>query len=680
MSDRYQNLLRPLKVRNTTLKSRFLYPCAQPHFLAGPEKYPSESLTSFYERIAKNGAAVITIHDVANDYQRSVPGFDIPHFAMWDFNDPACQNYFTHFASHLSYYGSILCSSMNVDMEPNVNWSVNPPMSRIDGDPMAGHMDHGVDEYGDEYTFGALVGPEGKAGEMSGLGAQKEPPKPFDHDSIQEYIGIYADRCKKYQSFGFNAGQIEFRGFLGQFFLPDFNRRTDEYGGSLENRLRFSHEFFQGLRRVVGEDYLLVANCPRIGEGGWTEELLIEYLKAVEPYIDILHIRDFSPEMGTREECEGPTPAVDLSARIKASGVKIVTAVNTPYMDLDALEEIIASGKADMISSNHMFMCNNDLHDIMVEGRGEDLEPCLLCHACRGLSWKGNWQSVCTINPVMGMEYREQKMVEPATSSKRVALIGGGPGAMRCALYLADRGHKPVIYEKSGSLGGQVKGSANCDFKWRMDRYLKWLESQLEKKAVPVMLNTEATPEMIRAEGYDVVIAATGAHPKPLPIPGAENASRWNVVNIYGNEAQLGKRVVVVGGASSAAEAAIHLAREGHEVTELTRKNIIAHDLNPIRSRGLYNKYAHRNGVKIEKNVSVDRIEPGRVWFTTLDGEQKCVEFDDAILSGGMEPDRDGAIGFYGSAKEFYMIGDCREANNMRLAIRDAYAVAMQIK
>lgn len=674
MSERYKHISSPLKIRNMTLKSRFLYPCAQPHFLAGPELYPSESLTAFYEAIAKNGSALITIHDLANDYQRQSPGFDIPHFAMWDFNDPGCQNYFTHFANHLKYYGSVVCSSMNLDME--VNWVVNDPKAPTGG-PFMGMM-NGEDEFGDEYTFGSLVGPEGKT-DMASLGADKGPPEQFTKETIKEYTQMYIDRCLKYKSFGFNAGYVNLGGYINQFFSEKINKRTDEYGGSYENRCRFLHEFLGALRKAVGDDYILVASPPNAMGGQPNATEVAELIKLAEPYCDLLHLRIMANEMGTEEECE-TTGAIDMSVRLKELGVKMPIAVSTPYMDLDKLDEVIASGKAEMISSNHMFMCNDTIGDIMNHGNGEDLEPCLLCHACRGLSWTGDWISVCTINPKMGMEYRVRQMIAPFESAKKVAVIGGGPGGMKCALYLKERGHVPVLFEKSDSLGGQVKTARFSDFKWRMTRYLDFLTNQLDKNGIDIRLNTEATPEMIKAEGFDAVVAATGAEPKLPDIPGADGAGKWNVVNIYGNEDKIGKRVVVIGGASSAAEAAIHLAREGHDVTVLCRKNILAYDLNPIRQRGNYNKYAHKNGVKVEKNATTNSIEGNKVYFTDKDGAERVLEFDDIIITGGMQPNQDSAIAFHGAADEFYMIGDCKQAQNMRLAIRDAYAVAMQIK
>jgi 2,4-dienoyl-CoA reductase-like NADH-dependent reductase (Old Yellow Enzyme family)/thioredoxin reductase len=669
-----------MKIRGFTLKSRFLYPTAQPHFLAGPELYPSESLTAFYEGIAKNGSALIMVHDLANDYQRKLPGFDIPHFAMWDFDDPGCQNYFSHFAAHIKYYGSMLCSSLAVDME--VNWTVNDP--HAPGPPMGNPMmPSGPDEYGDVYTFGTLIGPEGSGGDLNALGKQIAEREMFTAKTIQEYIDIYVNRAAKYKSFGFEAGLVNLGGYIGQFFHEKLNRRTDEYGGSYENRCRFLHQFLGQMRKKLGDDYLIVVSPPNaFGDPVWDEGSTVALLKEVEPYCDILLSRGMGVEMGTKEEClgEGSQLGIAQAAKWKAAGVTMTIATSTPFADLDHLEEVIATGKADMIVSNHLFMCNTKIQGIMDSGKGEDLEPCLLCHACRGLSWTGDWMSVCTINPRMGMEYRARQMSEPFESPKKVAVIGGGPGGMRCALYLKERGHDPILFESSDALGGQLKGSRHCDFKWRMARYLGWLEWQLKDKGVEVRLGTPATPDMIRSMGFDVVVAATGAEPKLPPIPGADAHTKWNVVNIYGQEGQIGQRVVVVGGASSAAEAAIHLAREGKDVTIICRKNIIAHDLNPIRTRGLYNKYAHRNGVKMEKSATTTKIEGNTVFFTDSAGTERSLEFDDIIISGGMTPHNDVAMGFFGTAKQFFMIGDCRQARNMRAAIKDAYAVASQIR
>lgn len=286
--------------------------------------------------------------------------------------------------------------------------------------------------------------------------------------------------------------------------------------------------------------------------------------------------------------------------------------------------------------------------------------------------------SHCTINPVVGIAHRLDKLIKPVERHKRVAVVGGGPGGIKCALWLKQRGHEPVLFEKTDALGGQIKTARYPDFKWELCRYLDFLVEQIKRKGIEVRLNTEATPESIAEEGFDVVVAAVGAVPQKPDIPGAEYA-RFNIVDVYEREPELGKRVVVVGGASGAAEAAVFLARKGHEVTLLSRKNIIGYDLNPIRSRGYMNWLAKKDGVQVIPYAKTVKIEPDCVHYLDKDGQPHCAACDDVLASGGMKALCEQAAAFYGSAPEFFAIGDGQQTGNMRKAIADAFAAAMQI-
>ena len=683
----YPNLTKPLKIGNTLLNSRFLYPVAQPHFLQGPELYPADPVTSYYASLAKNGSAIMLFHDLANDYQRSTGGFDIVHFAMYDLNDKGCQNYFNQFTHMIHYYGSKIISSMNTDMA--VPYTVNDPSLAGPGGP--GGMPGGGlpydpnDENSLQYSFGSLVGPEGIDPALKGLGIDPSLRKAFTPETIKDYIDMWITRAKLYQSVGFDGGMIDLGGFIGQFFRESTNHRTDEYGGSRENRERFLHEFLGRARRELGKSFLIVASCPSVGKApnavrqGWPLEELVELLNAAAPYVDLLHVRACNSDNLTEEEAAVyPCASAVTGRKLKDAGVTIPIAGNTTYMDLETLDKTVGSGDLDVLSVNHMFMANEKLGEILKNGNGQDLNPCILCHQCRGVSWTGEWMSHCTINPEMGMEYRKHKMIEPVTKLKKVAVIGGGPGGMKAAMYLRDRGHTPVIFEKSDSLGGQLKVVDACDFKWRLIRYRKFLVEQVASKGVEVRLGTEATPEMIEKEGFDVCIVATGAVPALPAIEGVENA-RWTAYSVFGHEAEVGKNVVVVGGASTAAEAAIYLARSGHNVTQICRKNIVAYELNPIRERGNVNELSLASGVVHKRVCTTNKIEPGKVTYVDRYGVEHAIACDDVVVSGGMEPTRDIAVSFHGCAPEYYVIGDARDAGNMREAIFDAYATAMQI-
>jgi thioredoxin reductase len=278
----------------------------------------------------------------------------------------------------------------------------------------------------------------------------------------------------------------------------------------------------------------------------------------------------------------------------------------------------------------------------------------------------------------MGIEYRKPFIERPVTRKKRVAVIGGGPGGMFLANELADRGHTPVIFEASGELGGQIKMANAAAFKWELKRYLDFLKGQVAKRNIEVRLNTAATPDMIEAEGFDAVVAAVGADPKQPDIPGVEYA-KWNPVTTFGNEGQLGHRVVVIGGASSASEAAIYLAQNGHDVVQLSRRECIAYDLNPIRSVPYMNLLASHEGVLVRHRVKTTKIEPGKVTYLDEKGEAHTVECDDIVASGGMASKSELAASFASCAPEFYIIGDAKKPKTMRHALKDAYVIANQI-
>lgn len=501
--------------------------------------------------------------------------------------------------------------------------------------------------------------------------------KPMNEEDMAYVRQQFVDCAVRCQKAGLKIIMIHcaHNNLLAQFLSPASNHRTDAYGGSLENRMRFPVEVIKALRKAMGEKYLLVVNAPNIGgDMGMDMDEAAEFLRAIDPYIDLLQVRGQHPDHERVTVCE----SAELSKGLKARGVKTPIAISTYYKDLDSLNNVIASGAADLVAPGHLFICNEHLGEILRDGNGEDLNPCIECHACRGTSSTGDWMSHCTINPEIGMEHRAKRLIEPVTRQKKIALIGGGPGAIKCAMWLKDRGHTPVIFEKSDALGGQIKTAEYPEFKWELKRYLDFLRNQVKRKGIAVRLSTEATPEMIQAEGFDVVIAATGATPKKPDIPGAEHA-RWDGISIYGNQEQLGHHVVVIGGSSVAAEAACYLAECGHEVTEISRQGRLAYDLNPIRAIGYMNAKADQLGVHVIRKAKTTEIQPNAVTYLDRKGQSHTVSCDDIVACGGMEPNSEAAIAFRFCAPEFYMIGDCRQPGNMRNAIRDAYALAMRI-
>ena len=687
MSERYSALTSPIVIRGRTFKSRFYYPTAQVHFLQGPEIYPGDPVVTYYERYAQNGAAFIISQELSSPTQRTQKGHDSKHFCQYDIYDKGAQNYFTQFAHFIHCQGSFLGVEMS-NLELRLNYSVNDPnapavpMGMPGGPGGPGGGDPAAEEKQRKMRESMMRdGPEGPSPGTGGFPGTPNPRTIYlTEEKMEEFFDIVVERTKLYKSFGYDGVLIDMGGdFLcGEFLSEMKNRRTDEYNGSFENRIKFPVKYIKALRKGLGEDFIIAINAPGIGGGGgpfgknMSVEEGVQLINALAPYADIFRL---SGMMMPGASAAAPE---DLAAELKAKGAKMKICVNNTYMDLDKTNDIIASGKADLVAAARLFICNENLGEILANGNGEDMNPCIECGICRGSSPMGDWMSHCTINPRMGMDHRVQRMIKPVEKLKKVAIIGGGPGGMKCAMFLKERGHTPVIFEATDALGGQIKTARYPSFKYKLERYLDFLINQMDRKGIEVRLNTKATPEMIKAEGFDVVIAATGATPAKPNIPGAEIA-KWDAINIYGKEDEIGKKVCVIGGSSAPSEAATHLALKGHDVTLLCRKNMIGYDLNPINARGQCNREAIGAGVDIITSVVTTKIEEGKVYYTDAEGVEHVVECDDILAAGGMCPNSEAAVSFYGSAPEFYTIGDCREAGSMRTAIRDAYTTAIRI-
>ena len=403
----YEALTAPLTLRGKTLKTRLLYPVAQPHFLQANQLFPDDPVVSYYASRAKNGAAILLMQDLTNLDQRKMPA-DCGHFAMYDMDDIGCQNGFTFMAEMVHYYGSYITPELNLDnrMPLQVN---DPKVPSPYGEPMNPFAMVSKDDE-DEVTAAPGVKPM-EEGVSGAPGRPMAGARMMTREDMDEYIRVHIQHAQAYKNFGFDGGMFDFcHNFnIGKFLNPTTNWRTDEYGGSLENRMRFPVEVIRALRKAMGEKYLLVVNAPNIGGPmGMDMDEAAAFLRAIDPYIDLLQVRGQHPDHERVTVCE----SAELSKGLKARGVKTPIAISTYYKDLDSLNGVIASGAADLVAPGHLFICNEHLGEILRDGNGEDLNPCIECHACRGTSSTGDWMSHCTINPEIGMEHRAKRLVE----------------------------------------------------------------------------------------------------------------------------------------------------------------------------------------------------------------------------------------------------------------------------
>jgi NADPH-dependent 2,4-dienoyl-CoA reductase/sulfur reductase-like enzyme len=460
---------------------------------------------------------------------------------------------------------------------------------------------------------------------------------------LQDWIEDIANDALEYRGLGFDVVEVTAIGDLGAN-----NTRTDQYGGSLENRCRATTEMLQKIRELCGPHFLISMQVQANFDPQW-----VEMLKLWDEYVDIYHVRpprSYGEHPSTYIFPEEDPPALDYTAQLKAAGVNAVIGAACGFQNPDVIEKAIEDGKCDMVFMARTFNCDPDYLEKIIEERPEDITPCLRCDACHS--------AICAVNPIFGLENVYKDMFKPSKGGKRVAIIGGGPAGLRAAIVCAQRGHQVTVYEKSNVLGGQTVHADYVYGKWGMQRYKNWEISQCEKLGVEIKLNTEATPELIEAGKYNAVIAATGAAPIRLDIPGGAEAP--HPIEVFGHEAELGHKVVVVGGSMTGMDCAMYLRDTGHEVTVITRstmgRDIDGHDA-PQTLRYLKEKYSD---IKEIDHAQILSVIDGKAVYQLKDGTVQEEPFDSVVISGGVRPCVAEAETFFGTAPEFYVVGDAQ--------------------
>lgn len=645
----------PVRVGSLVLKNRMLATCCLPHFLQGPETFPSESILTFVEGIAKAGAAIVTVPD-RFDNTRMIPLEDVKRGPCWDPGDPSVDNYLSLLCETVHFQGSFITAQL----------------SKFHSIP----RDVGVYEHME--TPGPAM--------MTGL---EPPPPPAPVKEItKEQMRALSDeivaRSRYYQSVGFDGIVLHCAyayNVLAKFLPTSTNKRTDEFGGPIENRAKFPLSVARRIREVCGRDFYIEM---QISGDCMPEEELVRFARLCEGLVDLLHIRlmDMDGSHASAYNYDGvsvPAP-VKYAELIKRSGAKVMVAPNGGYHDLDRNERLIAEGKTDLIGLARPFICDPEYGTKILEERAEDIVPCLYCNKCHD-HIPGRWTSACRVNPVMGIAHRIGAMTGTSSGRvKRVAVIGGGPAGMRAALMAADKGHQVTLYEKTGVLGGQLRHADYAGFKWPLRNYKDYLIAQLEKRdSIRVLLNTDPDPAEVEAQGYDAVIAACGASPVVPELPGVETTPFWTPLEVYGREAELGKRVVVIGGGETGTETGMYLAEAGHEVTVLTRSKYLAKEAWSVHAYSLMKRRweANPNFTGMTETVT-QAIAPGRV--TCLkDGAVHTLECDSIVISGGVRSRREEALRFAGCARQFFLIGDASCARNLQHCNRSALAAVSKL-
>ena len=422
-----------------------------------------------------------------------------------------------------------------------------------------------------------------------------------------------------------------------QFLSPLANHRTDEYGGSLENRMRFPLMTLRRIRERVGPEKVVMLRLSGADRaaGGMTVEDVTEFLSRAQEYVDLAEISSEGITWFFGATFRPWALNSDLSAAIKQSGrVHIPVFSIGSILSPELAEELIASGTCDGVSMSRALIADPCLPEKAMEGRGEEVRPCLRCLNCTdGDNLHRHFS--CTVNPLTGHEQRlgfGDEPIAPAPHKKKVLIVGGGPAGLAAAVTAAKRGHQVILCEKGDRLGGTINFADNDSLKIDLRRYKAWLLRQAEKAAVEIRLHTEVTPELVRALEPDHIIVAAGAEPVTPKIPGVGLAR--HALAAYQDPKSVGDRVVIVGGGLVGVECGMHLCNTGHSVTVLEALDEAARDAGPVYRIGMTAK-AEELGLAVETSARVLEITAAGVRYEK-DGKESFLPADTVLYAVGM--------------------------------------------
>ena len=653
MSLKYKELLSPIKINNVVLRNRLIAAPSNPHFIQATEKWPTEALITHYANKAKAGAAIVTCK--GNNPVKTTD----PHSLSLDIHRGEHQHMFAQVADMVHYYGA------------KASYLVLPDMNIVRG-----------------YDASDGILSEFVAGDGSKAEYGKAAPK----ELLYQMVEAYAEEAKLAKSLGFDMCFMHMAYrlmFPGRFLSPLSNRRTYEFGGSIENRARFPLMICEAIKKACGKDFLVEISISGreddMFEGGLTLADQIEFAKLAAGKVDILQIRGGSidpsqPTYLDPREIPQRLSAAAIRKGIREAGIEnLYVDVVGGCQDLNLCEEIVANGEADFIGGARAFIADPDWGNKAYEGRNEDVVPCLRCNKCH-VAGPGNWNTVCSVNPEWGLEHKVGRIVKAPARRKKIAVIGGGPVGMEAALLSEKRGHDVTLYEKEDRLGGLLCAMDGVELKWTVTRFKDYLIRQVGKSAVKVCLNTAATPELIAGGDFDEVIVAIGSEPLYPPIPGLDGENVIPAVRTVAEEPEMGEKVVVIGGGEIGVEMGIYLARKGHRVELLEMGDILSPESVPVHFRSIFEKtWEEQEGFSYHLGARCVGVDPDGVRYVDRNGREQKIPADKVVLAAGMKARQTEAMTFMDGNVRTHMIGDCLKVGSIQTGLRAAYGLANNI-
>lgn len=646
MKMQYPHMFSPITIGGVTFKNRIWSAPAGAHLLYGKEGYPNDHVVAYYANKARGGSANITVSAQNMDIYQE---YDNVH-AHENIFDSENHRFWNHLTDAIHFYGA------KASLE------------------LLGFSYHGRNYKGELVSY-SVNGEEGT--------------QILDKAAMESIASIYADAAENALKCGFDM--ILIHGghglILSQMLSPKFNTRTDEFGGCLENRAKFPIMILDAIRARVGKKLLIeyrISGSELGGDDCFTPDDCVAFLEMVQDKIDIAHISAGSFFTDTEHIMHPnnfllPGHNTYLAEYVKKSGkIHIPILTLGAYQQPKDIEAALAAGKADIVAMARGTIADAALVNKSRKGKEDEIIPCIKCFHC--LDYRRAATFGCSVNPTVGREARLPVLVPPKEETKKVVIIGGGPAGMEAAVTAKQRGHEVILLEKNSVLGGKLNFSRQVPFKRDLCKFMDYLIHMVEKTGVDVRLNTEATVELVESLEPDVVIAAVGAKALVPPIPGVDGANVITAEEAYRKVKageDIGQKIAVLGGGDVGCETAVYLAQEAGKTVSLVEMT----DTLAAASCTI-----PRTAITKEIETCVDAHTGSRCTGITKDGityvdaeGEHSIQADTVVLSAGMVPQKAQAEAFRMIAGEFFPIGDCVKANNVRTAVRTGYDSAIQL-
>jgi 2,4-dienoyl-CoA reductase-like NADH-dependent reductase (Old Yellow Enzyme family)/thioredoxin reductase len=657
---KYNHVFSPFRIGKLEVKNRIQAPpmlaCT-----ASPDGFVTREFIEFYQSFARGGAGIVTIGDSAVDFD-----YAQAHFGQLNLGDDRGIGGLSNLVEAVQKYGA------KISVELDHSGRLSSPRFLNGKNP---------------------IGPSpipAKAEEMMALmeGRKPNPVTEMNQDMINEVIDHFAMAAFRCMRAGFEMVMVHggHGQLLSQFISPYSNKRTDNYGGSLENRARFVIELLTAIRNKVGDKLAIEfrVSADEFVPGGMNEEDTINFLKLIRDKIDLINVSVGGMIAEPRYVTYMAQPYLFPHAYNVYRAEKIRKAVNVPVacvgsiISLEMADRIIEEGKADIVAMGRAQVADPDLVNKTYMGEVDDIRPCLRCNVC-GEKPKDSLPVRCAVNPVIGREM-EYRCIRPSEKKKKVVILGGGPAGMEAAITASSRGHDVILFEEKKELGGALRVAASPSFKVDMKRFMEWMIRKTRNSKVDLRLSTGGTTDSIKDIKPDVLIMAIGGEPIVPDIPGIKNPNVVWAGDVDTGKVATGDTIVVAGAGLTGCETALLLSEQGKKVTiiDMITEAEVAKDASFVARITLIEQL-HEHGVQFKNEVMLDEITVKGIIVRDKMGNRNEIAADTVVLSLGVRPLRERAEEFRGLAREFHVIGDCSRPRNLMSAIHDAFTITAEM-